>query len=446
MSNKTILVTGCTGFIGSKLISRLARLRYNIVGMSRKSIINTDDIRYVRADVFELDDLIKAMRGVDVAYYLLHSMEGNRDEWQQFVAREKIQAQNFLKAATTCGVKRIIYLGGLVDDSLKLSPHMKSRIEVGKILASGNIPVTEFRASIIIGAQGGSFTMLRYLVERLSVMICPSWVNSLAQPIALDDVIEYLVRCIEIDETKDRIFEIGGPEQLRYKDLLYLYAKYLNKNIYILQIPFLTTRLSSYWVDLVTPVKAALARPLVDSLVHDTIVIDNSIHDIIPLKLESFTAAVATAVREMKDSPPSIKLKEKTGLCSNQRILQVSLVVMMIIGTTYYWLDDRSDVYHVYWLSAAFLWYVSGIFAIVLIQRKTRLGYLVAGVLSWITLAFWLFDNYYIAFDGTVIASIPNDIMTSRNFVGIAIAAISVVASHNLFHKITKYQFKGRPV
>ncbi len=443
---KTVLVTGCTGFIGSRLISRLGELDYSVLGMSRRDLDDTDNIRYVKADVFDLDNLIDAMRGVDVAYYLLHSMEGSRDKWQQFAGRERIQAQNFLKAATICGVKRIIYLGGLVDDSLDLSPHMKSRIDVGKILASGDIPVTELRASIIIGAQSGSFTMLRYLVERLSVMICPSWVNSLAQPIAVGDVIEYLVRCIGVDETEGKIFEIGGPKQLTYKDLLYAYAEYLGKNIYILQIPFLTTRLSSYWVDLITPVKAALARPLVDSLVHDTVVTSRPIHDLIPLKLKSFEEAIDIAVHEMSDSPPHLKLTEKTSFCTNQRILQVSLVAMMIIGTTYYWLDDRSDVFHVLWLFAAFLWYTSCISAIFLIQKKTRLGYVLAGILSWITLAFWLFDNYYVVFGDTAIAGMPNDAMTSRNFVGMFVAAISIVASHNLFHKIVKYQFKGRQI
>ena len=147
-----------------------------------------------------------SMGGVEVAYYLLHSMEGEKSSWQEFASRERLQAQNFLKAATKSGVKRIIYLGGLVNDSLELSPHMQSRKEVGQILASGDIPVTELRASLIIGAQGGSYAMLRYLVERLRVMVCPSWVKSLAQPIAVDDVVSYLVGCLSNEKTSGKNF------------------------------------------------------------------------------------------------------------------------------------------------------------------------------------------------------------------------------------------------
>ena len=149
-----IMVTGATGFIGSRLICHLSNLGYLIKGMSRKNIPDTKNVKYVQADVFDVSQLENALLGIDVVYYLLHSMEGNKDHWKEFASREKIQAQNFLKAATKTGVKRIIYLGGLVNDSLDLSPHMQSRKEVGEILASGDIPVTELRASLIIGAQG----------------------------------------------------------------------------------------------------------------------------------------------------------------------------------------------------------------------------------------------------------------------------------------------------
>ena len=192
----SILVTGATGFIGSRLISYLSSKGYFVKGMSRRKLDDSANIKYVQADVFDPKQLETALQGIEVAYYLLHSMEGSKEHWKEFASRERIQAQNFLKAATKAGVKRIIYLGGLVNDSLELSPHMQSRKEVGEILSSGNIPVTELRASLIIGAQGGSYAMLRYLVERLRVMVCPSWVKSLAQPIAVDDVVEYLVGCM----------------------------------------------------------------------------------------------------------------------------------------------------------------------------------------------------------------------------------------------------------
>ena len=297
-----VLVAGATGFIGSRLTQTLAKRGYSVKALSRGAQPSTESVKFVKADLLNQFGLQDAFEGVDTAYYLVHSMEGDKKHWREFAMRERIQAQNFLKAATKTGVKRIIYLGGLVNESISLSPHMKSRKEVGQILASGGIPVTELRASLIIGSGGGSYEMLRYLVERLRIMICPRWVKSLAQPIAVDDVVEYLVRCMENENTSGRIFEIGGPEQLTYESMMRLYSAYLNRNLFVIQIPFLTTRLSSYWVDLVTPVKAALARPLIDSLVHDTIVRDDSITKIIPIPLKSVREAIHIAANESKNS------------------------------------------------------------------------------------------------------------------------------------------------
>jgi uncharacterized protein YbjT (DUF2867 family) len=447
LSPFSIMVTGSTGFIGSRLVSLLTSSGYTVTGLSRKKLENTKNVKYVQADVFDQDQLSAAMSGIEVAYYLLHSMEGSKSEWQEFASRERKQAQNFLSAATKAGVKRIIYLGGLVNDSLDLSPHMKSRKEVGEILASGTIPVTEFRASLIIGAQGGSYAMLRYLVERLPIMVCPSWVKSLAQPIAVDDVVFYLAQCLVKSETEGQIFEIGGPDKMTYEELMRVYSAYLNKNLFVLQIPFLTTRLSSYWVDLITPVKASLARPLIDSLVHDTIVTDDKITKIIPLQLKSVRESIAIATNEMNTSPPKSELKEeKTGFKINQKIIQASLIILSIIGTSYYWLDNRPEVYETLWLVGSFSWYVAVIFAILLIRSNTRLGYLIAGVLSWATLAFLLLDNLHVVFQTSLIATQPNDLMTIRNFIGIVVASITVIASHNLFHKVIDYQYKGKPI
>ena len=443
----SIMVTGATGFIGSRLISRLSNLGYAVKGMSRKSIPDTKNVKYVQADVFDVSQLENALAGVEVAYYLLHSMEGNKDHWKEFASREKIQAQNFLKAATKAGVKRIIYLGGLVNDSLDLSPHMQSRKEVGEILASGEIPVTELRASLIIGAQGGSYAMLRYLVERLPVMVCPSWVKSLAQPIAVDDVIEYLSGCMMHQETAGKIYEIGGKDKLTYEELMRVYAKYLNKNLFVIEIPFLTTRLSSYWVDLITPVKASLARPLIDSLVHDTVVTNDSITKIIPLQLKSVRDAIDIATNEIRDNPPDTPAKEeRTGFKINQKLLLVSLIAMALIGTTYYWLDDRAELYEPLWVLAGILWYITIIAAITFVKNKTRLGFLIAGILSWITLAFWLFDNLYVVFETSLIIDKPNELVTIRNFVWAALSIVAVIASHNTFHKIIDYQYKGKPI
>ena len=443
----SILVTGSTGFIGSKLVEKLTQNGYSVKGMSRREIPDKQGVKYVKADAFNPDELETCLEGVEIAFYLLHSMEGDKKNWQEFASREKIQANNFLKAATIAGVKRIIYLGGLVNESLDLSPHMKSRKEVGDILSSGSIPVTQFRASLIIGAQGGSYAMLRYLVERLRIMVCPNWVKSLAQPIALDDVIQYLAECLGKPQTIGKIFEIGGPDKMTYEELMRVYSAYLGKNLFVLQIPFLTTRLSSYWVDLITPVKASLARPLIDSLVHDTIVTDDSITKIIPIRLKSVRESIDIATKEMKENPPKKEsMEERTGFKINQKLIQVSLIAMAIIGSTYYWLDDRAEVYQPLWLIGSFIWYTAIAASIIFIHNKTRLGYLIAGILSWFTLAFWLFDNFYVVFDTSVIATPPNELMTVRNFVGIVAAALTVFASHNLFHKVIDYQYKGKPI
>jgi len=443
----SILVTGSTGFIGSKLVEQLVKNGYSVKGMSRQQIPDKPGAKFVKADVFNPDELQNCLEGVEIAFYLLHSMEGDKKNWKEFALREKTQANNFLKAATFAGVKRIIYLGGLVNESLDLSPHMKSRKEVGEILSSGSIPVTQLRASLIIGAEGGSYAMLRYLVERLQIMVCPSWVKSLAQPIALDDVIQYLVGCLAKPQTSGKIFEIGGPDKMTYEELMYDYSAYLNKKLFVLQIPFLTTRLSSFWVDLITPVKASLARPLIDSLVHDTVVTDDSITKIIPMRLKSVRESIDIATKEMKLSPPKTELREeKTGFKINQKLIQVSLFALAVIGTTYYWLDDRPDVYQPLWLIGSFFWYIAIFSAIIFIHKKTRLGYLIAGILSWVTLAFWLFDNYNVIFQTSLIADQPNEYMIIRNFIGIFLASLTVVASHNLFHKVIDYQYKGKPI
>ena len=442
-----IMVTGATGFIGTRLISQLSKLGYYVKGMSRRNISDTPDVKYVQADVFDAAQLESGLEGIEVAYYLLHSMEGSKDHWKEFETREKTQATNFLQAATKAGVKRIIYLGGLVNDSLELSPHMRSRKEVGEILASGNIPVTELRASLIIGAQGGSYAMLRYLVERLPIMVCPSWVKSLAQPIAVDDVIDYLVGCMENPKTAGSIYEIGGKDKMTYEQIMRVYSKYLDKHLFVIQIPFLTTRLSSYWVDLITPVKASLARPLIDSLVHDTIVTNDAITKVIPLQLKSVRDAIDIATKEIRNNPPATPLREeRTGFKINQKLLLVSLIAMAIVGTTYYVLDDREELLQPIWMLAGIFWYITIIAAIIFVKSKTRLGFLIGGVLSWITLAFWLFDNFYVVFETSLIIDKPNELITIRNFIWAALSTLAVIASHNTFHKIIDYQFKGKPI
>ena len=443
----SILVTGATGFIGKKLLERLAKTGYKVTAMSRSSYPDSKNVRFVTADAFDMDSLCNAVKGVETVFYLLHSMEGSKKEWEEFANREKLQARNFLKASEDAGVKRIIYLGGLVTESLNLSKHMKSRHEVGKILASGNIPVTELRASVIVGAEGGSYAMLRYLVERLPLMVCPKWVKSTTQPIAVDNVVDYLVGVMKNPVTAGKTLEIGGPDKMTYEQMMRLYSSIINRNLNIIQIPFLTPRLSSYWIDLVTPVKASLARPLVDSLVHDSYVKDNTIQELVPVNLKHMTEAIKDARDEAIAFKPIQKTpEEKTSYKVNQKLLLISLCAMALIGSTYYWMDDRTDVWEISWLFGSLIWYAAIIFAISFVKQKARLGYLIGGLLAWATMAFWLFDNFYVVFQISVIGSEPSLDVTIRNFIGVAFAGLAIFSSHNVFHKVRVYQARGESV
>jgi hypothetical protein len=312
---------------------------------------------------------------------------------------------------------------------------MRSRIEVGEILKKYSNKVTIFRAAVILGQGGGSFEMLQYLVERLPLMICPKWVLTKSQPIAVDDVVEYLVRSIDVDETTGKIFEIGGPEVLTYVDMMKRYASVLKKSIRILIIPFLTPRLSSYWVDLITPVKASLARPLIDSLKHEATVKDPSIAKVVPIKLKNFEESIKSAMSEKKRKDKA-EMKERTSFSINKQILIISIIALGIIGSTYYFVDQRSEIFQPLWLILAGLWYFGIAFSVYFIHSGARLGSMVAGTIGWITLAFWLADNLYIVFGTSLIASPPGYIMAIRNFVGAIVAAVVIMSSHNLFHKL----------
>jgi uncharacterized protein YbjT (DUF2867 family) len=408
---------------------------------------NNQNVKYVTADASDRSDLIKAMAGVDIAFYLIHSMDGSSKDWKKFAERDRIAARNFAEAATECNVKRIIYLGGLVPDKNEqskkqeeLSEHMKSRIEVGEILKTSSAKVTIFRAAIILGQGGGSFQMLQYLVERLPLMITPRWVLTKSQPIALDDVITYLAKSIESKETEDRSFDLGGPDIMTYIDMMRRYGKMLNKSIKIIIIPFLTPKLSSYWIDLITPVKASLARPLIESLKHEAIVKDDSIRDIIPFKLKTFEEAITIAKKEEKKQKNNIyKRKEFVTHSTSNKILLTSLLLLAAIGSTYYLLDGRPEIFGTNWLVLSGLWYFGIAFSIFFVRNGARLGAIIAGVIGWLTLAFWLIDNIYTISGNSLLASSPGLEMTIRNFIGALVAGFVTASSHNVFHKIRIY-------
>ena len=277
--------------------------------------------------------------------------------------------------------------------------------------------------------------MLQYLVERLPLMVCPKWVLTKCQPIAVDDVIEYLARSIETNGTISKTFDIGGPETLTYLDMMRRYGDILKKSIKILIIPFLTPRLSSYWIDLITPVKASLARPLIDSLKHEAVVKDDSISNIISIELKSFENSIQIARNEQTEEDITVK-KERTSSRLNKRILLVSTIALSIIGLTYYLMDARIEIFQPIWLVLAGLWYFGIAFSIFFIHKGARLGSIIAGIIGWITLMFWLLDNFYLVFGTSILASPPEYLMTIRNCIGATVAGLVIACSHNLFHKI----------
>ena len=450
-----ILVTGASGFIGSKLVAKLLSLspslprdkNYEVLCLTRnkESLKNRYDKKYedilriIEADVNDYSQLVKAMSGVTVAFYLIHSMEGTSKSWKGFAQRDRKAAQNFAKAATECRVGRIMYLGGLIpgedgeEDYDKISEHMRSRKEVGDILKTSSARVTIFRAAVILGQGGGSFQMLEYLVKRLPAMVCPKWVLTKSQPISVDDVVEYLVKSINMKETEGRDFDIGGTEVLTYLQMMKRYAKMLNKSIKIVIIPFLTPRLSSYWIDLITPVKASLARPLIDSLKHPATVKDDTIKELIPLRLKTFEEAIKAAEIE-ENVKGNINRRQLTTHSLNNKLLIVSLFAMAVIGSTYYMLDARAEVFQINWLVLSGLWYLTIGFSLFFVFNGASLGAVTSGIVGWTTLAFWLVDNIYTVSGNSLIATSPDLTMTLRNFVGAIIAAIVVAASHNVYH------------
>jgi uncharacterized protein YbjT (DUF2867 family) len=306
--NDRVLILGGTGFIGSRLISELSvknvRLRLLVRNPSKvsASILENKDIEVVKGDIVRGEGLKEATSGIHTAYYLVHSMGGkSMFKTTEFARMDKDAAKNFITSADEAGIKRVIYLGGLGETGKGLSEHLKSREEVAAILSSGNPLATVLRAAIIIGAGGASFVMLKYLVERLPVMICPKWIDTKIQPIAVRDVLKYLIGCLLNPDTAGKRFDIGGPEVLTYRKMMQQYTEAVGiPRRIIFRAPVLSPHLASYWVDLVTPVPSGIAHPLIEGLKNEVICLDDSVTRYVPIERTPFKEAVRSAVSEEK--------------------------------------------------------------------------------------------------------------------------------------------------
>ncbi len=296
--SRLILVTGASGFIGSRLAQELVEQGYSVRAMTRHPDDYSGAGEPVAGDVSEPDSLIEPLTGVDTAYYLVHSLDS--DDFEQLDADA---ARTFGEQAAAAGVHRIIYMGGLGAEDEQLSPHLRSRRQVEELLAEAGVPVTVLRAAVVVGHGGISWEITRQLVDHLPIMIAPAWVNTRTQPIALSDVIRYLVGVLDDPHPDSVVYEIGGPEVLRYIDMLRRAAKVMNKRtLPVLHVPLLTPRLSSGWLALVTDVDIKTARNLVDSMTTEVVVRDRSIEQVVPGQPLGYDDAVRVAIADREQA------------------------------------------------------------------------------------------------------------------------------------------------
>ena len=436
-----ILVTGASGFIGKKLVQYLLDKNMSVRIMSRR-LESLDEFEHknlekVKADAQKYEEVRDALKGIDVAYYLIHSMEGKSKDWKKFAEIDKKVAKNFADASTECGVKRIIYVGGLVSipDS-EMSKHMSSRKEVGEILKSSEAKTTVFRASVILGKGGGGFEMMRYLVERLPVMVCPKWVLTKLQPIYIDDVVKYLYESLNVKETENRTFDIGGPDILEYREMMKAYGKMNNKSIIMIIIPFLSLRFTAYWVDLVTPIKASLSRPLVEGLKNQSIMTEKSIMDLIPIKLKGVEESLKLSIYE----------DDKHEFTKKENYLSYLVIALGIIGILHFLVDQRlmmmlpiAGTVSVIWLAIIGAGYY-------FIKQRARLGSLLVGIAGWSAALFWLVDSthlisylpqigpYPVSKGISILGNYPSVNTSILNIIGLCVIAVLLVVAHFTFY------------
>ena len=288
-----VLVTGASGFVGSRLTPALEEAGHEVRAMTRKPDRYSGAGTPVAGDVTDEASLRRALDGCEAAYYLVHSLDD-----ADFEQRDAAAARTFARAAADAGVERIIYLGGLGDDSDDLSAHLRSRREVERLLGGTGVPVTVLRAGIVVGHGGVSWEMTRQLVAHLPAMVTPRWVHTRTQPIAVGDVVRYLVGVLDAPEARGRVFEVGGPDVLEYLEMLTRVAEIQNRKLWIVPVPLLSPKLSSYWLSLVTDVDVQTGRSLIDSMTNEVVVRDDAIRRVVPFEPMSYDEAVLTALGE----------------------------------------------------------------------------------------------------------------------------------------------------
>jgi uncharacterized protein YbjT (DUF2867 family) len=292
-----VLVTGATGYIGGRLVPVLesAGVRLRCLARHPAALASrlSPTTEIVAGDLLDPASLDRALTGIDVAYYLVHSMGAHGD----YRDTDRVAARNFGEAARRAGVRRIVYLGGLAASNEALSKHLRSRIETGQALRDSGVPVVEFRASVVIGSGSLSFELVRALVDRLPVMICPRWVSTLAQPIGIDDLLAYLAAALQLPDGESRMFEIGGADRASYGDVMREYARQRGLSRIMISVPLLTPRLSSLWLGLVTPVYARVGRELIAGLKNRSVVTDPAALSTFPITPVGLREAISRAIR-----------------------------------------------------------------------------------------------------------------------------------------------------
>lgn len=316
-NSSRVLLTGVTGFVGGRLLPLLQSNGFEtrcLVRSGRRlpAAMGSDpSVKFVEGDLLKRDSLLRALEGMEAAFYLVHSMGGKSVfHYLDYIERDIRAAENFLEAAEKAGVGRIIYLGGMGEMGGDLAEHLSSRQKVGQILQSGRVQTTVLRAANIIGAGGAPFEMLRYLAERLPVMVCPRWIDTRCQPIAVQNVIEYLVGCLKEPGTAGESYDIGGPDIITYREMMLIYARVRGLRRLIISVPVLTPYLSAFWINLVTPVPAGVVMPLVEGLKNEVVCRDNRIRELVPLRLISMREALCEALTQISEGPGKLPSRQ----------------------------------------------------------------------------------------------------------------------------------------